>query len=64
MDAYRRAQAEARAARRTGFRNYLPPDLEPLTSSFRLISYDQRGSGHSTAVTDPTLLTAPAACHR
>jgi proline iminopeptidase len=43
-----------------GFRDYLPPDLEPLTSSFRLISYDQRGSGHSTVVTDPTLLTAPA----
>jgi proline iminopeptidase len=43
-----------------GFRDYLPPDLEPLTSSFRLISYDQRGSGHSTVVTDPALLTAPA----
>jgi proline iminopeptidase len=43
-----------------GFRDYLPPDLEPLTSSFRVISYDQRGSGHSTVVTDPTLLTAPA----
>jgi proline iminopeptidase len=43
-----------------GFRDYLPPDLEPLTASFRLISYDQRGSGHSTVVTDPTLLTAPA----
>jgi proline iminopeptidase len=43
-----------------GFRDYLPPDLEPLSSSFRLISYDQRGSGHSTVVTDPTLLTAPA----
>jgi proline iminopeptidase len=43
-----------------GFRDYLPPDLEPLTSSFRLISYDQRGSGLSTVVTDPALLTAPA----
>jgi proline iminopeptidase len=43
-----------------GFRDYLSPDLEPLTSSFRVISYDQRGSGHSTVVTDPTLLTAPA----
>jgi proline iminopeptidase len=43
-----------------GFRDYLHPDLEPLTSSFRLISYDQRGSGHSTVVTDPTLLTAEA----
>src|SRR5215510_4600090 len=43
-----------------GFRDYLLPDLEPLTSSFRLISYDQRGSGRSTVVTDPTLLTAPA----
>ena len=43
-----------------GFRDYLPPDLQPLTSSFRLISYDQRGSGDSTVVTDPTLLTAPA----
>lgn len=43
-----------------GFRDYLPPDLEPLTSSFRLISYDQRSSGHSTVVTDPALLTAPA----
>ena len=43
-----------------GFADYLLPDLEPLTSSFRLISYDQRGSGHSTVVTDPTLLTAPA----
>jgi proline iminopeptidase len=41
-----------------GFRDYLPPDLEPLTASFRLISYDQRGSGYSTVVTDPTLLTA------
>ena len=43
-----------------GFRDYLAPDLEPLTSSFRVISYDQRGSGHSTVVTEPTLLTAPA----
>ena len=43
-----------------GFRDYLPPDLEPLTKSFRLISYDQRGSGDSTMVTDPTLLTAAA----
>jgi proline iminopeptidase len=43
-----------------GFRDYLPPDLEPLTSSFRLISYDQRGGGHSTVVTDPTRLTAPS----
>jgi proline iminopeptidase len=43
-----------------GFGDYLHADLEPLTSSFRLISYDQRGSGHSTVVTDPTLLTAPA----
>jgi proline iminopeptidase len=43
-----------------GFPDYLSPDLEPLASSFRLISYDQRGSGHSTVVTDPTLLTAPA----
>jgi proline iminopeptidase len=41
-----------------GFRDYLPPDLEPLTASFRLITYDQRGGGHSTVVTDPTLLTA------
>src|SRR5262245_56956170 len=41
-----------------GFRDYLPPDLEPLTSSFRLISYDQRGSGDSTVVTDPAQLTA------
>src|SRR5262245_34976543 len=44
----------------TGFRDYLSPDLEPLISSFRLISYDQRGSGYSTVVTDPALLTAPA----
>ena len=43
-----------------GFGDYLPPDLEPLTSSFRLMSYDQRGSGQSTVVTDPALLTAPA----
>src|SRR5262245_12467901 len=43
-----------------GFRDYLPPDLEPLTSSFRLISYDQRGSGNSTVVRDPALLTASA----
>lgn len=43
-----------------GFSDYLPPDLGPLTSSFRLISYDQRGSGQSTVVTDPALLTAPA----
>ena len=43
-----------------GFRDYLAPDLEPLTSSFRVISYDQRGSGHSTVVTEPPLLTAPA----
>lgn len=43
-----------------GFRDYLPPDLQPLTSSFRLISYDQRGSGYSTVVTDPARLTAAA----
>lgn len=43
-----------------GFRDYLLPDLEPLTSSFRVVSYDQRGSGNSTVVTDPALLTAPA----
>ena len=43
-----------------GFSDYLPPDLQPLTSSFRLISYDQRGSGYSTVVSDPALLTAPA----
>jgi proline iminopeptidase len=43
-----------------GFGDYLHADLAPLISSFRLMSYDQRGSGHSTVVTDPTLLT-PAA---
>lgn len=43
-----------------GFSDYLSPDLESLTSSFRVISYDQRGSGQSTVVTDPALLTAPA----
>ena len=43
-----------------GFPDYLFPDLQPLTSSFRLISYDQRGNGQSTVVTDPALLTVPA----
>lgn len=43
-----------------GFRDYLSPDLEPLTRSFRLISYDQRGGGDSTVVTDPAQLTASA----
>lgn len=37
--------------------SYLAPDLAFLTDSYRVISYDQRGSGRSTLVTDATRLT-------
>ena len=37
--------------------SYLAPDLVPLSDHYRLISYDQRGSGRSTVVTDPARLT-------
>lgn len=35
-----------------GFRDYLLPDLEPPTSSFRLITYDQRGGAGMTQLLD------------
>lgn len=37
--------------------SYLAPNLERLAGHFRLISYDQRGSGRSTVVTDPAKLS-------
>jgi len=37
--------------------SYLAPDLVFLSDRYRLISYDQRGSGRSTIVTDPARLT-------
>lgn len=36
---------------------YLAPNLDELARHYRLISYDQRGSGRSTVVTDPVRLT-------
>jgi len=35
---------------------YLLPDLEPLTESYTLIAYDQRGAGRSTLVADSTAI--------
>lgn len=35
---------------------YLAPDLAPFADTYRFISYDQRGSGRSTVVTDPARL--------
>lgn len=35
---------------------YLLPDLEPLTASYTLIAYDQRGAGRSTLVEDSTAI--------
>lgn len=37
--------------------SYLRPDLQVLSDRYRLISYDQRGSGRSTVVADPARLT-------
>jgi proline iminopeptidase len=37
--------------------DYLAPDLKPLEESFTLIYYDQRGSGRSSLVSQPDLLT-------
>lgn len=37
--------------------SYLAPDLLFLADHYRLVSYDQRGSGRSTVVTDPARLT-------
>jgi len=37
--------------------SYLAPDLVSLSDRYRLIFYDQRGSGRSTVVTDPARLT-------
>lgn len=36
--------------------SYLTPDLQVLSDRYRLITYDQRGSGRSTVVTDPARL--------
>ena len=36
---------------------YLAPDLAVLAEHYRLISYDQRGGGRSTVVTDPAKLS-------
>ena len=36
---------------------YLTPNLDVLTGHYRLISYDQRGAGRSTVVTDPAKLS-------
>jgi len=40
--------------------DYMAPDLEPLEESFTLIYYDQRGSGRSSLVSEPDLLTVDA----
>ncbi len=36
---------------------YLAPNLDVLAGHYRLISYDQRGAGRSTVVTDPAKLS-------
>lgn len=37
--------------------SYLAPNLDVLAAHYRLISYDQRGGGRSTVVTDPAKLS-------
>jgi proline iminopeptidase len=39
---------------------YMAPDLAPLAAGFRVVYYDQRGTGQSTVVTEPAKLTATA----
>jgi proline iminopeptidase len=38
--------------------NAVWPDLEPLSKHFSFLVYDQRGSGRSDIIKNPTILTA------